>query len=190
MIGLYVIVRYVIVKPLTHLRDVSDEISRGATHMRADIHTGDEFEMLAEAFNRMLRSLTAAQDELRDLNTDLDQKVDELAQANMRLHELNRLKSDFLATMSHELRTPLNSIIGFSDVLQSIEGLDEKQRRFVENIQRSGRLLLDMINDILGPGENRKRSNGDSADRFLDRAGDQRTMRHGPTAGGEEEHRH
>ena len=35
----------------------------------------------------------------------------------MRLYEMNRLKSDFLATMSHELRTPLNSIIGFSDVL-------------------------------------------------------------------------
>ncbi len=52
-------------------------------------------------------------------------KVDELAQANMRLYEMNRLKSDFLATMSHELRTPLNSIIGFSDVLE----LDRLARR-------------------------------------------------------------
>ena len=54
------------------------------------------------------------------MNTDLDNKVDELAQLNMRLYEMNRLKGDFLANMSHELRTPLNSIIGFSEVLQGI----------------------------------------------------------------------
>jgi signal transduction histidine kinase len=62
---------------------------------------------------------------------------------------MNRIKSDFLATMSHELRTPLNSILGFSDVLGAIASLDEKQKRYVQNIQKSGRMLLDMINNIL-----------------------------------------
>ena len=66
----------------------------------------------------MLRHLVTVQEELRQVNADLDGKVDELAQANMRLYEMNRIKSDFLATMSHELRTPLNSILGFSDVLR------------------------------------------------------------------------
>ena len=149
MVLLYIIVRYVIVKPLKHLRDVSDEITRGNIDLRADIHTNDEFEELAAAFNRMIRQLTDAQGDLRDVNDNLAGKVDELAQANMRLYESNRVKSDFLATMSHELRTPLNSIIGFSDVLDSIERLDDKQRRYVQNIQTSGRLLLEMINDIL-----------------------------------------
>jgi signal transduction histidine kinase len=97
----------------------------------------------------MLRNLATAQNELRDVNTDLDSKVDQLAQANMKLHELNRLRSDFLATMSHELRTPLNSIIGFSDVLSGIDSLNEKQKRYVTNIQNSGRVLLEMINDVL-----------------------------------------
>jgi len=149
MMASYLIVRYVIVKPLRHLRDVSDEISHGNISLRADIHTGDEFEDLAVAFNRMLRHLINAQEELRQVNASLDGKVDELAQVNMRLYEMNAVKSDFLATMSHELRTPLNSILGFSDVLGSIASLNEKQRRYVGNIQQSGKMLLEMINAIL-----------------------------------------
>ncbi len=149
MMALYVIVRYVIVKPLQHLRDVSDEVSRGRTEVRAEIHTNDEFEELARSFNRMLRHMNDAQADLRSVNADLDAKVDELAQLNMRLYEMNRLKDDFLANMSHELRTPLNSIIGFSEVLQNIDSLNEKQKRYARNIQKSGRLLLEMINDIL-----------------------------------------
>lgn len=149
MLAAYAIVRYVIVKPLEHLREVSDEVRRGNVDARADIHTADEFEELGVAFNRMLRGLVDSQDALRKVNHNLDGKVDELAQANMHLYEMNRLKSDFLATMSHELRTPLNSIIGFSDVLGSIRSLDDKQLRYVQNIRSSGRMLLDMINDIL-----------------------------------------
>jgi signal transduction histidine kinase len=145
----YLIVRYIIVKPLGHLRDVSDRISQGDIALRAELHTGDEFERLATAFNRMLRQLASNAEELKDVNNNLNVKVDELAQANMRLYEMNRLKSDFLATMSHELRTPLNAIIGFSDVLESIASLDEKQKRYVRNIQTSGKVLLEMINDIL-----------------------------------------
>ncbi|MCA9115633.1 MAG: HAMP domain-containing protein [Planctomycetaceae bacterium] len=149
MLAAYAIVRYVIVKPVLHLKDVSDEIARGNLDLRADIRTGDEFEELSHAFNRMLRHLTTVQDELRQVNGDLDGKVDELAQVNLRLYEMNKLKDEFLATMSHELRTPLNSILGFSEVLADAEDLDERKKRFVGNIQRSGRDLMLLINDLL-----------------------------------------
>ncbi len=149
MLGSYLIVRYVIVKPVKHLKEVSDAISAGELNVRSEIQTGDEFEDLSHAFNRMLRNLVSMQDRLRKVNADLDRKVDELAQANLALYESNRLKSDFLATMSHELRTPLNSILGFSEVLLSSNGLSERQTRWVANIQSSGQQLLNLINDIL-----------------------------------------
>ncbi len=149
MVSSYMIVRYVIVKPVKHLRDVSDAIAAGRLTIRSQIETGDEFEELSHAFNRMLHNLVAMQQELREVNNDLDRKVDELAQANLALFEMNRLKSDFLATMSHELRTPLNSIIGFSEVLAGTDQLNERHRRYAGNIQSSGKMLLAMINDIL-----------------------------------------
>ncbi len=143
------VLRRIVLNPLQHLRSVSDEISRGNTNLRANIDTGDEFNELADAFNRMLLHMTDGQQKLRKLNKELDVRVDQLAQANLNLYEANRLKSDFLANMSHELRTPLNSIIGFSDVLRDISSLNDKQRRYASNIQNSGKLLLEMINDIL-----------------------------------------
>jgi signal transduction histidine kinase len=149
MVGSWIIVRYIIVKPVKHLKEVSDAISAGELNVRSEIQTGDEFEDLSHAFNRMLRHLVSMQDQWRKVNADLDRKVDELAQTNMALFESNKLKGDFLATMSHELRTPLNSILGFSDVLLSSDSLTDKQRRWMSNIQTSGQKLLHLINDIL-----------------------------------------
>ena len=64
----------------------------------------------------------------------------------------NRAKTDFLANMSHELRTPLNSIIGFSELLISIDiatlGLS-RANEYLGDINRSGRHLLRLISDIL-----------------------------------------
>ena len=149
LIAFYSVIRWVIIKPLRYLRDVAEGISRGDTSKRADLHTGDEFESLSAAFNRMLRHLMSAQEKLRGANNELEYKVDQLAHTTIQLHETNRMNRDFMATMSHELRTPLNSILGFSDVLGSIATLDDKQKRYVNNINTSGRKLLSMINDIL-----------------------------------------
>ena len=132
VLACWLIVRYVVMKPLKHLQDVSDEISRGQMDVRAELFTGDEFESLSKSFNRMVRHLLDTQNELRGVNDDLDAKVDEQAQLNLKLYETNQVKSEFLANMSHELRTPLNSIIGFSEILESAKGLEPKQVRFAK----------------------------------------------------------
>jgi len=149
MAGSWLIVRYVIVKPVKHLKDVSDAIAAGNLNIRSEILTGDEFEDLSHAYNRMLRSLMDKEDELRRVNTDLNKTVDDLAQANLALHTASQLKGDFLATMSHELRTPLSTIIGFSELLQSGATLTDKQRKWAVNIFSSGKHLLNLLNDVL-----------------------------------------
>jgi len=77
--------------------------------------------------------------------------LDQLNHMNIRLKELDQLKSMFLASMSHELRTPLNSIIGFTSwLLMGMEGdLNEEQKEQLSMVKSSANLLLDLINDIL-----------------------------------------
>ncbi|MGH7776690.1 MAG: GAF domain-containing protein, partial [Candidatus Dormibacterales bacterium] len=63
----------------------------------------------------------------------------------------NEAQSRFLAAMSHELRTPLNSILGFAQLLAAPDFVvdEERRQRYVGNIAKSGRHLLDLINDVL-----------------------------------------
>lgn len=147
--AIWLIVRQWVVKPLAHLREVTEQVGQGRMDIRAELETGDELEELGRSFNKMLRHLQDAQQELQTAYEGLDRKVDEQARLNLQLHEMNQLKSEFLANMSHELRTPLNSIIGFSEILEMVQGLDAKQLRYLANIKKSGRHLLELINDIL-----------------------------------------
>ena len=97
----------------------------------------------------------AAEEALRQAHASLEIKVADrtrdLAAANERLQELDRLKSEFLATMSHELRTPLNSIIGFTGILrQGLAGpLNAQQEKQLGMVHFSARHLLGLINDLL-----------------------------------------
>jgi PAS domain S-box-containing protein len=106
-------------------------------------------------FLRDIAERKRAEAEIREAQQRLEQRVaertHELSQANQRLLELDRLKSEFLATMSHELRTPLNSILGFTDLLRKgLAGpVNAEQQRQLDFVHGSGRHLLALINDLL-----------------------------------------
>lgn len=72
----------------------------------------------------------------------------ELTEAKVKAEEANRAKSQFIANMSHEIRTPMNAILGFADMLKDLVD-DDIEEEYVENIRKSGKNLLLLINDIL-----------------------------------------
>jgi signal transduction histidine kinase len=74
-----------------------------------------------------------------------------IEEQNLRLRELDQLKSEFVANVSHELRTPLTSILGFTEIL--IDGaagdIGTEQQEYLEIIERSSRRMLRLIDDLL-----------------------------------------
>ena len=95
--------------------------------------------------------LQAQKTELSSQSAELAEQNTELEMQKNQLNEASRLKTNFLSNMSHELRTPLNSVIALSGVLS--RRLDKKipdeEYSFIEVIERNGKHLLNLINDIL-----------------------------------------
>jgi two-component system, NarL family, sensor histidine kinase BarA len=91
-----------------------------------------------------LASVTESYRQVADKNKRLEE-------ANERLLQLDRLKSNLLATVSHELRTPLTSIIGYSEMLrEGIAGpVSPEQRDFIVTIHEKGSQLLELISGLL-----------------------------------------
>lgn len=104
-----------------------------------------------EAQRKLEEYKSHLEDMVLERTAELEQKHRELSEANVRLQEIDRLKSIFLASMSHELRTPLNSIIGFTGImLKGMAGkLNPEQEKQMNIVKNSATHLLNLINDIL-----------------------------------------
>jgi len=97
------------------------------------------------------RELESQQSEMAVLNHELEEQNTALEVKKQQLHEANLHKTNFLSTMSHELRTPLNSVIALSGVLsRKLQNqISEEELSYLEVIERNGKNLLLLINDIL-----------------------------------------
>lgn len=93
--------------------------------------------------------------QLAETNQNLIKEIEErkileenLRRAQQEAEQANQAKSEFLSRMSHELRTPMNSILGFAQLLD-MHPLDPGQKKGVQHILKSGKHLLDLINEVL-----------------------------------------
>lgn len=107
-----------------------------------------EFQQLALEYNAMLSRLAREDQRRKRAERRLIESIRAARVLREKAQAADQSKSEFLANMSHEMRTPMNSILGFCEVL-SDEPLTDDQREYLGYIHKSGRVLLDLINDIL-----------------------------------------
>lgn len=108
-------------------------------------------ERLRELNTSLEQMVDERTEELQAINKELEQTNQELTRALAEIEAANRSKSAFVRAMSHELRTPLNSVIGFADLLASgLAGpLNDEQLKQVRMIGEAGRHLLALVNQVL-----------------------------------------
>ena len=130
--------------PVRRMQAAFAGITSGDLSERVDVVNRDEFGSLATDMNKTTEKLS-------DLFSTQEALAGSLREANVSLETASEAKSRFLASVSHELRTPMNAILGFTDaLLAGVDGpLNPDQTESLVWVQRGGRDLLELINEIL-----------------------------------------
>jgi signal transduction histidine kinase/ligand-binding sensor domain-containing protein/DNA-binding response OmpR family regulator len=98
---------------------------------------------------RRLEALVAERTrELQSRQRQVEEAREAAIKERLAAEAANRSKSEFLARMSHEIRTPMNAVLGFTEMIMETE-LNGEQQDFIRTINRSGQLMLALIDDIL-----------------------------------------
>jgi signal transduction histidine kinase/CheY-like chemotaxis protein len=136
--------------PILDLAGTARAVSeRGDFSVRALPRGGDEVGVLVATFNKMLDGLQRRDAELRRIQAELEQRVEERTGLLREAEDANRLKDQFLATLSHELRTPLNAIVGWTTLLMKGNLQPDAAARAVTVIDRNARAQTKLIEDVL-----------------------------------------
>jgi signal transduction histidine kinase len=130
--------------PVKKLQAVLAQITAGDLTQRLSVPNRDEFGTLSADMNTTSERLQQSFESQQNLTR-------RLGETNASLARASEAKSRFLASVSHELRTPMNAILGFTDaLLAGVDGpLNEDQKESLGWVQRGGRDLLGLINEIL-----------------------------------------
>jgi len=104
-----------------------------------------------EELQAQTEELMAQSEELQAQAEELMTQKKALEEKTREVEEADRLKSEFLSNMSHELRTPLNAILGLTNLMYqgSAGPINRKQKEYIEIVERNGKDLLQLINDVL-----------------------------------------
>ena len=138
------VLSWAFILPVRKMEDALAAITDEDFSQRVDVPNRDELGRLAGGLN-------ATRDRLSQLFEDHRALASRLTATNASLTRASKAKSQFLASVSHELRTPMNAILGFTDaLLAGVDGpLNDEQRASLGWVQRGGRDLLGLINEIL-----------------------------------------
>lgn len=133
-ISIYIMSRY-ITRPIRSLNKVAGRIASGDFELRSHNGSRDEIGMLADSFNRMADRLV---EQMKEMEAEARRKELEAKQ-----------KEDFTAAFAHELKTPLTSIIGYADMLNTIELGEEESREAYFYIFSQGKRLESLSHKLL-----------------------------------------
>jgi signal transduction histidine kinase/DNA-binding response OmpR family regulator/HAMP domain-containing protein len=143
-------------KPSEEARDylmkIQEQLAIGLTNAKAVVQLENfvnELKRLNDDYQKQNVQIRKQNETLIDLHNKLKEKADELEIEKEKAEESTQLKSQFLASMSHELRTPMNSILGLTELILEEPAIRGKNRERLDIVLRSGRRLMNLINDIL-----------------------------------------
>jgi len=143
-----------IVKPLNTIIDATknfDVVEHEVIEIKLDNKEKNELNKLASTFNKMSKRINEAYINMQQLTMIREIQKNKLEEQKKELVDANKSKDDFMANMSHELKTPLNSINVISNVMMKNKRgvLNEKDVKNLEIINKCGKDLLFLINDVL-----------------------------------------
>ncbi len=124
---------------------IADKV-RNIRHTAARAHS---LEKLNKKLEREISEREKVEEELRISYEEINRSRFALQKAFSELEKFNKMKDEFLAVASHDLRSPFTAILGFTDLLKKDDNLTEKQRHFIEIINKNAGLQLSYINHLL-----------------------------------------
>ena len=137
---------------IKYLSQIQEQLAIGLTNAKAFVQLENfvnELSCLNEEMQKQNEQIKNQNETLLKLSEQLKEKAKELEIQKEKAEESTKLKSQFLASMSHELRTPMNSILGLTELILDKAQLDDKNRERLEVVFKSGKRLMNLINDIL-----------------------------------------
>jgi signal transduction histidine kinase/CheY-like chemotaxis protein/HAMP domain-containing protein len=135
-----------------YLSKIKDQLAIGLTNAMAYVQLANlvtELKKLNEDFLKQNLQIRKQNETLVELHNSLKEKAAELEVQKQKAEEAAKLKSNFLASMSHELRTPMNSVLGLTELIIEDKSLSPKNKERIEVVFKSGKRLMNLINDIL-----------------------------------------